>query len=123
MLLERRVANEMLLLIPKELIQIARVDGEPAAFIVLLPNLNEALQGLGGRLLPFGWAKLLWRLKVRFTRSARVPLMGVKQKFQNRIMGPGLAFAVIDAVRQVVREELGTSRPKARASRARADAA
>jgi hypothetical protein len=97
----RTVANEMLLLIPKELIQIARVDGEPAAFIVLLPNLNEALQGLDGKLFPFGWAKLLWRLKVKFTRSARVPLMGVKQKFQNRIMGPGLAFAVIDAVRHV----------------------
>lgn len=97
----RTVANEMLLLIPKELIQVARVDGEPAAFIVLLPNLNEALQGLDGKLFPFGWAKLLWRLKVKFTRSARVPLMGVKQKFQNRIMGPGLAFAVIDAVRHV----------------------
>ena len=97
----RTVANEMLLLIPNDLIQIARVDGEPAAFIVLLPNLNEALQGLNGRLFPFGWAKLLWRLKVNFTRSARVPLMGVKKKFQNRIMGPGLAFAVIDAVRHV----------------------
>ena len=97
----RTVANEMLLLIPNDLIQIARVDGEPAAFIVLLPNLNEALQGLHGKLLPFGWAKLLWRLKVKFTRSARVPLMGVKRKFQNRIMGPGLAFAVIDAVRHV----------------------
>ena len=31
--------------------------------------------------------------------------------------------SVIDAVRQVVREELGTSRPRARASRARAVAA
>ena len=31
--------------------------------------------------------------------------------------------SVIDAVRQVVREELGTSRPKARASRARTVAA
>lgn len=97
----RAVANEMLLLIPPELIQIARVDGEPAAFIVLLPNLNEALLGLDGKLLPFGWAKLLWRLKVKFTKTSRVPLMGVRQKFQNRIMGPGLAFAVIDAVRHV----------------------
>ncbi len=105
----RTVANEMLLLIPNDLIQIARVDGEPAAFIVLLPNLNEALQGLNGKLLPFGWAKLLWRLKVKFTRSARVPLMGVKRKFQNRIMGPGLAFAVIDAVRHVAARKGVTS--------------
>ena len=47
------------------MIQIAEVDGEAAAFIVLLPNLNEAIRGLQGRLFPVGWAKLLWRRKVR----------------------------------------------------------
>ena len=52
-------------LVDPGLIRIAEVDGEPAAFIVVVPNINEAIRGLGGRLLPFGWAKLLWRLKVR----------------------------------------------------------
>jgi hypothetical protein len=93
------IGHEMLLIINDDFIQIAEVDGEPAAFIVMLPNVNEAIADLNGRLLPFGWLKLLWRLKVRYPQSARVPLMGVRQKFQRTRLGPGLAFAVIHAVR------------------------
>jgi len=93
------IGKEMLLIVPDDMIQIAEVDGAPAAFIVMLPNLNEAIADLDGKILPFGWAKLLWRLKVRFPHSARVPLMGVRSAFQRTRLGPGLAFAVIHAVR------------------------
>tara|TARA_B110000503_G_scaffold37367_2_gene61167 strand:- start:34413 stop:35555 length:1143 start_codon:yes stop_codon:yes gene_type:complete len=89
-------------LMPDDYIQIAEYDGEPVAFIVALPNLNEAARDLNGRLLPFGWAKLLWRLKVRHPKTARVPLMGVKQSFQHSRLGPTLAFMVIDAVRKAL---------------------
>lgn len=89
-------------LMPDDYIQIAEYDGEAVAFIVALPNVNEAARDLGGRLLPFGWAKLLWRLKVRHPRTARVPLMGVKQAFQHSRLGPTLAFMVIDAVRRAL---------------------
>ena len=78
---------------------IGAVDGEPAAMTVTLPNVNEAIADLGGRLLPFGWAKLLWRLKVRGTRSARMPLMGVRKKYQGTPKGAALALGVIEAVR------------------------
>lgn len=86
-------------LIDPDMIQIAEVDGEPAAFLALLPNINEAIRDLGGRLLPFGWAKLLWRLKVRYPRTLRVPLMGVRRKYQRSRLGSALAFLVIDAGR------------------------
>ena len=89
-------------LMPEDYIQIAEYDGQPVAFIVALPNLNEASRDLNGKLLPFGWAKLLWRLKVRHPQSARVPLMGVRQSFQHSRLGPTLAFMVIDAVRQAL---------------------
>lgn len=89
-------------LMPDDYIQIAEYDGEPVAFIVALPNLNEAARDLNGRLLPFGWAKLLWRLKVRHPKTARVPLMGVRQGFQHSRLGPTLAFMVIDAVRKAL---------------------
>jgi GNAT superfamily N-acetyltransferase len=94
------VGREMLLLIPDDFIHVAEVDGRPDAFIVLLPNLNEAIADLGGKLLPLGWAKLLWRLKVRYPKSGRVPLMGVRREHHHSRLGPGLAFLVIDAIRR-----------------------
>jgi len=92
------IGKEILLAAPKNFIQIAEVDGEDAAFIVLLPNINEVIADLDGRLLPFGWAKLFWRLKVEFPKSARVALMGVRQKYQNTRFGPALAYMIINAV-------------------------
>mgnify|MGYP001828592659 FL=1 len=90
------------LLMPDDYVQIAEFEGRPAAFIVALPNINEATRDLAGKLLPFGWAKLLWRLKIRHPHTARVPLMGVKQEFQHSRLGPTLAFLVIDAVRKAL---------------------
>jgi len=92
------IGNEMLMIVPKDFIQIAEIDGEDAAFIVLLPNINEAIADLDGRLLPFGWAKLLWRLKFNLPKSARVPLMGVRQKYQNTRFGPALAYMTMKGV-------------------------
>ena len=92
------IGKEFLLAAPKSFIQIAEVDGEDAAFIVLLPNINEAIADLDGQLLPFGWAKLFWRLKVEFPKTARVALMGVRQKYQNTRFGPALAYMIINAV-------------------------
>ncbi len=94
------VGKELTLLLPGDFIQIAEVDGEPAAFMVMLPNLNEAIRDLDGRLAPFGWVKLLWRLFVRFPSTARIPLMGVRKQYQNTRLGPGLAFMVIHAMRE-----------------------
>lgn len=80
-------------------VQVAELDGRPVAMIAALPNLNEVIADLDGRLLPLGWARLLWRLKVRHPRSARVALMGVRREFQHTRLGGTLAFAVIEAVR------------------------
>jgi hypothetical protein len=93
------LGHTLRVLIASELIQVAEVDGVPAAFIAALPNVNETIRDFDGKLLPFNWAKLLWNLKVRFPKSSRVPLMGVRRSFHNTPLGPGLAFLVIDAVR------------------------
>ncbi len=89
------IGKELLMLLPDDFIQIAELDGEPVAFVVLIPNINEAIADLNGKLFPFGWARLLWRLKVKFPKSARVALMGVRQKYQNTRFGPALAYAGI----------------------------
>lgn len=94
----RVIGKELLMLLPPDFIQIAEIDGQPSAFVALLPNLNEAIADLDGRLLPFGWAKVLWRVKKEFPKTARVALMGVRQKYQNTRFGPALAYVVIQAV-------------------------
>jgi hypothetical protein len=78
---------------------IAELDGRPVAMAVSLPNVNEAIADLNGRLLPFGWAKLVWRVRIRGTRSVRMPLMGVRKDYQGGLTGAILAFSVIRAVR------------------------
>ncbi len=75
------------------------IDGEAAAMAVCLPNVNEAIADLDGRLLPLGWLKLLWRLKVRTPASARLPLMGVKRAYQRTAVGTALMLGVVQAVR------------------------
>lgn len=85
-------------------VAIAEVDGEPAAMAVTLPNVNEAIRDLGGRLLPFGWLKLLWRLKVRGTSTVRMPLMGVRRRFHGTPIGGVLGLMVIESVREYHRK-------------------
>jgi len=90
------IGKLMLLLIEDNFVQIAEVDGEAAAMIVCLPNINEAIRDLGGRLLPTGWLKLLWRLKVRYPKTARIPLMGVRKKYHHTPFGPALSYMVTE---------------------------
>ncbi|MBK1842675.1 dATP pyrophosphohydrolase [Azospirillum sp. YIM B02556] len=94
------MARQMKPLIDERLVWFAEVDGEPAAFAVCLPNLNEAIRDLDGRLLPFGWAKLLWRLKLSGVRSARVPLMGVRRRYADSLLGGLLGFLIMAAIRR-----------------------
>ncbi len=96
------MGKDLKLLVDKQFIQIAEVDGKPAAMIVALPNINEIITDLDGRLFPLGWMKLLWRLKVKHPKTARVALMGVKKQYQHQLIGAGLAFMIIDAVRNRV---------------------
>jgi hypothetical protein len=96
------VGKAMSLLINNDFVQIAEVDGEAAAMIICLPNVNEAIQDLHGRLLPFGWLKLLWRLKVRYPKTARIPLMGVRKKYHHTPFGPALSYMITDTLRYPV---------------------
>ncbi len=92
------LGKNLKLLVPGDLLYIAEVDGQPSAFIVALPNINEAIAPLKGRLLPFGWLRLLWKMKVQGVSTARVPLMGVRQMHQHSRLGPTLALLLIEAL-------------------------
>jgi len=94
------LAKSLKPLLDPRLVSIVEQDGEAVGFLVCLPNLNEAIRDLGGKLLPFGWAKLLWRLKAAGVKTARVPLMGIKRSAAKGVIGSLLPFLVIDAVRK-----------------------
>jgi hypothetical protein len=64
-------------IIYKELVRIAEIDGEPVAFMITLPDINELIKDLNGELFPFGWAKLLWRLRNPRTRRDCVGKFGI----------------------------------------------
>jgi hypothetical protein len=68
-----------------ELILIAEMNNEPAGFLMAIPNINEILIKLNGRLLPIGIFRLLWGTKIRRgIRGLRVMTMGVVDKFRRR---------------------------------------
>ncbi|MDP1787224.1 N-acetyltransferase [Nitrosomonas sp.] len=94
------LGTSLRLLLPDEFIQIAEVDGKAAAFMVSLPNLNEVLIELNGNLFPFGWLKMIKKIRNQEIRTGRIPLMGVRKQFHNTPLGLALACLVIDAPRQ-----------------------
>ncbi|MGH6614847.1 N-acetyltransferase [Sphingomonas sp.] len=93
-----------------DLIRIAEVDGEPVAFMITLPDLNEAIKPLNGNLLPFGWAKLLLWLRAPKVRTMRVPLMGVVKRLQASRMASQLALMMIEYIRRDAVANFGASR-------------
>jgi hypothetical protein len=93
-----------------EIVRIAELDGEPVAFMLTLPNLNIILRDLNGSLFPFGWARLMWRLRQRRFTEARVALMGVVKKLQSSRLASQLAFMLIEYIRRSGVEKLGLKR-------------
>lgn len=76
------IAKDMKLIIDPELAYIAEDAGVPVGFSLGLPNINQALIHLNGRLLPFGIFKLLHYKKQ--VHQVRVLTMGVIPEYRNR---------------------------------------
>ena len=92
-------------IIYEELVRVAEYDGEPVAFMITIPDMNALIKDLNGELVPFNWAKLLWRLRKPRTERARVPLMGVAKRFHGSRLASQLAFMLIEFTR---RDAVGT---------------
>ncbi|NUZ05227.1 dATP pyrophosphohydrolase [Piscinibacter koreensis] len=96
------MAKSMKPLIDPRCVVIAEMNGKAIGFGIALPNLNELITDFNGRLLPFNWAKLLWRLK-RGAKTARVPLMGVRRSFDGGLVGGLVPFLIIDELAKGLR--------------------
>lgn len=67
-------------------ILIAEVDGRPVGFSLTMPDLNEAIKPLNGKLtwwgIPIGLLRLLWR--IRRVKTARVMVLCVLPEYRHR---------------------------------------
>jgi hypothetical protein len=94
----------------EDMILVAEYDGEPVAFMMALPDVNEFIMDLKGELFPFGFIKLLWRLKKMRPRGGRVPLMGVVKKLHATRLASQLAFMMIEYIRRAGNGKYGIRR-------------
>jgi GNAT superfamily N-acetyltransferase len=104
------VGKKLKPIIYEELVRIIEVDGEPAAFMMTWPDINEKIAGFKGNLLPFNWVKLLWWLRAPKVRTMRVPLMGVLQQYQATRAASQMAFMLVEHIRRDARVKFGATR-------------
>jgi hypothetical protein len=78
-----KMAADLKLIAVPELSYITEIDGEPAAVALALPNVNELIGDMKGKLV-MNLPKLLWRLKVVGPHSARLIILGIRKKYRNQ---------------------------------------
>lgn len=79
----RALARDMRPIMDPELVLLAEDDrGEAIGFCIVIPDVNVLLAGMDGRLLPFGWLRLL--LRRRHIDRYRVWALGVLPGWQGR---------------------------------------
>ena len=96
-------AKSLKIVIDPHIVPIVEVNGVAAAMALAVPNYNWAQQPLNGRLFPFGWIRLLWRLKISRPKSGRLMLLGVAKEFRQRQYA-GLAYLLCDEIYLGARE-------------------
>lgn len=97
--LSKMAADLKLIAIP-ELTYIASIDGEPAAVAVALPNINELIKDMKGKLGPLELGKLLWRLKVMGPKTARLAILGIRKKYRGQRKYAGLSTFLYSKLNQ-----------------------
>lgn len=97
-------------LIHAELNRIVELDGEPVAFMMTLPDVNDLFARTGGKLFPFGWLRTLRWIRKPMGAGMRVPLMGVRKKLHNSRLASQLAFMMINDIRQVAADTFRSRR-------------
>jgi GNAT superfamily N-acetyltransferase len=84
-----KVTNELRLIVDPDIAFVAEINGEAAGMCIMLPNMNEAIRDLNGKLftygIPIGAAKFLWRMKVKKPKSTRLMMLGIRQDVRQNV--------------------------------------
>jgi GNAT superfamily N-acetyltransferase len=93
----RQMSRDLKLIADPHIVPFVEIDGTAAGVALAVPNLNEAIHDLDGKLFPFGFIKLLWRMKVRRPRTGRLLLLGIRKEYRTRRYA-GLAYLLCDEI-------------------------
>jgi hypothetical protein len=89
-------AQEMQLVFDKHWFFVAEnQSGETVGIAITIPDVNQVLKRMNGRLLPLGWLKFL--MKSRYMTRVRVGFLGVKPEYQHTGVAAGLYARHFDA--------------------------
>lgn len=69
-------------ILDEKLIWFAYINGEPASFVLILPDTNELIKGLNGKMDLGGKLYFLWNKHVKKNKKMRAVIMGTKKKYQ-----------------------------------------
>lgn len=84
------MANDLKPILEPKLACFVEVDGRPVGFSLVLPNINEILKTLDGKLFPFGIFKILFGVKK--IQSIRLLAMGIRREYHHRGLDAVLYF-------------------------------
>jgi len=87
--------QKMKAIMDENLIWFAYVNGEPASFVIILPDANEMIKPLKGKLNLWGKLQFVYR-RWRGVKRMRGVVMGTKQKFQHHGLESALFTKVKD---------------------------
>jgi GNAT superfamily N-acetyltransferase len=77
-----KLVSDIKPIIDPKLIFFAEVENAPIGLYVALPNINQVLIRLNGRLFPFGWLKLSHASK--YITMASTKILGVLKEYRNK---------------------------------------
>jgi len=78
-----KTAKDLSMILMPEITRLSFINGEAAAVSMGIPNVNELIHDLGGKLFPFGFLKMLWRLKVSGPKTGRLLILGIRKKWRH----------------------------------------
>ena len=79
----RESFRQMKPIVEDKFVWFAYYKNEPIAFVVSLPDINQVLKHVKGKLDLWGKLKFLWYKKTMPVKRIRIIIMGCKKKFQN----------------------------------------
>jgi GNAT superfamily N-acetyltransferase len=94
----RDMAGQLKQLAEPKMVLLAEVDGYPVGFSITLPDMNEAMRPLNGRLFPYGLpinlVRFFWRK--RHIKTARMIVLDVLERYRRRGIAEMLILKTLD---------------------------